>query len=157
MCNFCCERCLWHSSWHGCFGWSIKGLAVLYVPRHAVKMGCQGLPRKFSIAELMPGALQNFIFLEIVCPIGHAGMSYVTPQTLFLPSWLQESRKCVNSFMWQLFPALVLGSVGQVEEERRWGTRAVSRTCLVGRERCAGTELCVSAQQWPELDSCAWA
>lgn len=109
--------CDTHSSQHGWFGWSITGLAVFYVPRHAVKMGCQCLPWKFSIAELMPGCITEFYLLGDSVP-HWACRDGLSDPTELLPSKLQESRKCVSSFMRQLFPALVFGSVGQVEEER---------------------------------------
>lgn len=109
--------CDTHSSQHRWFGWSITGLAVFYVLRHAVKMGCQCLPRKFSIAELMPGCITEFYLLGDSVP-HWACRDGLSDPTELLPSKLQESRKCVNSFMRQLFPALVFGSVGQVEEEK---------------------------------------
>lgn len=71
------------------------------------------------LQSLSQDALRNFIFLEIV-GLGHprACRDGLPDPTELLPSWLQESRKCVNNFMCQLFPALVLSSMGQVEEER---------------------------------------
>lgn len=81
-------------------------------------MVCQGLMQKFSIAELVSGCITEFYLLGNSVP-HWACWDELPDPTELLPSWLQESRKPVNSFMGQLFPALMLGSMGQVEEDRR--------------------------------------
>lgn len=143
--NFCFEHCLWHSSWHGWFGWSIKGLAVLYVPRHAVKMGCQGLPWKFNIAD----TLQIFIFLEVVCPTTErARMSYVTPQNFspLLAAGEQEVCQQLHVTIISCFSAWFSGTGGRKRGDEGQGLWKV-HVC-VGRERCTGTEPWVSAHHW---------
>lgn len=61
-------------------------------------MGCDSLPWKFSIAELMLRCIMEFYLLGNSVP-HWACWDELSDPTELLASWLQESMKCVNSFM----------------------------------------------------------